>query len=445
MKHFCSLLLGLAVLCPSVAAGQTMESANDAVANMRVGWNLGNTLDAQSNDTTNMWIEAWTTRTPTDYETAWNQPVTTPELMQMMHDAGFNAIRVPVTWYPHMKTWQSNVPTWTPSTDTIGMTVNDEWMQRVHEVVDYVINTGMYCILNVHHDTGAHQTAWLVADEATFAKQKARYQSLWTQIANEFKDYGDHLIFEGYNEMLDKYDSWCFASFASPQKYDKAVADDAYKAINDYAQAFVDAVRATGGNNSQRNLVVNTYGSCDGRGTWNAHLLEPLKEMKLPSDNANGHLIFEVHTYPDLSNLQNAKNEVNSEFNNLQTYLAGKGAPVIIGEWGASDQDAYTNNRQNLLDFAKFFVSAAKEKGFATLYWMGISDGNDRTVPQFTQPDLKDSIINGYYGDGGFTGINSVAAEKKEDRTIFNLSGQKLKSVPSHEIYIQNGKKYIGK
>lgn len=451
MRHLLRLFFVTAVFVPALAMAQTMESANDAVANMRVGWNLGNTLESKSNDTTNMWIEAWTPRKPENYETAWGQVRATPELMQMMHDAGFNAIRVPVTWFPHMKeTWKlggSNGATWSPSADPIDSTVNREWMKRVHEVVDYVINTGMYCILNVHHDTGADNNAWLVADGNTFAKTEAYYKALWRQIANEFKDYGDHLVFEAYNEMLDKYDSWCFASFAAPGRYNKAVADDAYNAINNYAQTFVDVVRSTGGNNSQRNLIVNTYGSCDGRGNWNTHLTDPLTQMKRPTDSATGHIIFEVHSYPDVSNLQNAKNEVDGEFNKLTTYLASKGAPVIIGEWGASDGNAYTNNKQNLIDFARCFVENAKSHGFTTFYWMGLSDGQDRAVPQFTQPDLRDAIIKGYYGEGGYTGIKSITSANESvsqhDGAIYNVMGQRLNSVPQHGIYIRNGKKYV--
>ena len=103
--------------------------------------------------------------------------------------------------------------------------------------------------------------------------------------------------------MLDMKRSWCFASFAAQNHYDSAIANSAYNAINAYAQSFVDAVRATGGNNAQRNLIVSTYGACNGVGNWNAHLLDPLKEMRLPNDPAGeGHLLFEVHSYPDVTN-----------------------------------------------------------------------------------------------------------------------------------------------
>lgn len=193
------------------------------------------------------------------------------------------------------------------ATDDIGTKIQREWMDRIHEVVDYVIDVGMYCILNVHHDTGAASTAWLVADAATYAAQHKRFEEVWRQIAEEFKDYDEHLLFEGYNEMLDEKRSWCFASFASEGNYNQAMATEAYDAINSYAQTFVNAVRATGGNNAQRNLVVCTYGACDGSGNWNSHLKDPLKNMKLPDDKAENHIIFEVHSYPGDKTFANGK------------------------------------------------------------------------------------------------------------------------------------------
>ena len=364
-------VLLLTALC---GQGQTTELATETVRNMKVGWNLGNTLDAcNGKRVTDVTVS----------ETMWGQPVTRPELMQMMQEAGFGAIRVPVTWYPHIDDHNR---------------VDAQWMQRVHEVVDYVLQTGMYCILNVHHDTGAGDN-WLHANMSIYDEQKSHFEQLWQQIAEEFKDYGERLLFESYNEMLDKYDSWCFATFARPNGYNATDATDAYNAINSYAQSFVNTVRATGGNNSQRNLVVNTYGACCGEGNWNAHLQDPLKQMKLPTDTSEGHLIFQVHCYPNIENLTTTKNSVSQMFKYLNTYLAAKGAPVIIGEWGSSSGDDYMNRHDNLVKFIDYFVQQAKANNFATFYWMGISDGSTRTLPAFSQPDLARAILQAYYGN----------------------------------------------
>ena len=355
---------------------QSFETAAEAVKNMGVGWNLGNTLDANDGKECPDIVQS---------ETMWGQPVTKPELMKMMKEAGFGAIRVPVTWYPHMDENDK---------------VDPVWMARVHEVVDYVLNNGMYCILNVHHDTGEGKQ-WLHASMNTYNNVKARYEYLWKQIAEEFKDYGEKLLFESYNEMLDEYNSWCFASYASPSTYNATSAADSYEAINKYAQSFVDVVRATGGNNAKRNLIVNTYGACSGGGNWNDHLQDPLKEMKLPTDETagNGHLAFEVHAYPTLAD---GKGETDDFIKQLDTYLLTK-APVILGEWGSSNVDAaesdYMKDPVKYLDFVKYLVQKTKAKNIATFYWMGLSDGQYRSQPAFNQPDIAKAIVEAYYGD----------------------------------------------
>ena len=448
-----SLLFVCVLLVCISSKGADFETATDAVKNMGVGWNLGNTLDSNSGDINNMWIECFTSRTPSDYETAWRQVITTPELIKMMKDAGFNAIRLPVTWYPHMEAtfnsvkYVSSTQTLTPwdrTNDPIGTKIQKAWMQRVHEVVDYVISQGMYCILNIHHDTGSANTAWLIASESDYAQQKDCFIAIWQQIAEDFKDYDEHLLFEGYNEMLDPYRSWNFASFETPSRYDNTVATSAYNAINSFAQSFVDVVRATGGNNSQRNLIVSTYSASSGAGSWNQHLQDPLKYMKRPNDEVENHIIFEVHSYLDIKDLNDTKNVVNQMISALKSYLVAKGAPVIIGEWGTNVENGYALYRQNMLSFARYFVEQTKANDIGTFYWMGLSDGEHRSVPEFNQTDLKDAIIKGYYGDQGYTAIRPSIYQRSDDGTIYNLNGTPTAN-PYKGIFIQNGKKIIKK
>ncbi len=377
-------------------------SADETVAAMGAGWNLGNTLDSHSGDTTNMWLEGYGTGAIEQYETGWGQVPPTRELFKMMREAGFRAVRIPVTWYPHMGT-QFNIefvddkPLWRPSLYPVGNTVDTDWMAEVKRVVDAVLEADMYCIINVHHDTGAHNTHWLVASSENHAQNSARFKGLWKQIADTFKNYDGRLLFEGFNEMTDAADSWCFASFRTPSGYDAVMAADAYKTINAYNQDFVNAVRATGGNNATRNLVVNTYFACCGDGEWSDHIKDPLREMELPTDEATDHIIFEVHYYPVFSNLTEAKSNVDKMLEGLNTNLVSKGAPVILGEWGAGEDSpvSYGTDRDTYLGFAEYLVRQAKKSGIGTFHWMGISDGADRAVPKFTQPDLKDAIIRG--------------------------------------------------
>lgn len=348
------------------------EDARSAVANMGVGWNLGNTLDCMN-------IDAGRPDDWLFWETFWGQSKTTPELMQMMKNAGFGVIRVPVTWGVHM--------------DADGK-VYESWMNRVHEIVDYVIDAGMYCIVNVHHDTGEGDDKWLHASMNSYKAVEDKYIYLWEQIAEEFKDYGPRLLFESYNEMLDDRSSWCYASHNGG--YDAAFAADAYEAINTYAQTFVDVVRSSGGNNSSRNLIVNTYGACSGEGSWSKYLQDPLKEMKLPDDVVDNHIIFEVHAYPMIDDMEGMKKSVRKMFDDAEQYLVAKGAPVIFGEWGTFSENPTNEAR---IEFIDFFVTEAKSRNIGTIYWMGLTDGVSRSFPAFKEPDFAEAILKAYHGD----------------------------------------------
>lgn len=408
------------------ANAQTNETATEAVKNMGVGWNLGNTLDANGAKVSDPDNSAYWGCQGLESETYWGQARTSSALMKMMKEAGFGAIRVPVTWYNHM--------------DKNGK-VNAEWMKRVHEVVDYVIDNGMYCVLNVHHDTGAdgNSKSWLKADEAWYAKYKDKYEYLWKQIAEEFKDYDGKLLFESYNEMLDTNNSWCFASFAAPGSYNATLATSAYNAINSYAQSFVDVVRATGGKNADRNLIVNTYAACNGYGTWNSHLVDPVVKMNLPKDVVENHIIFEVHSYPAISSKNNQgvvsnrsmteiKKEIDGTISVLKSNLMSKGAPVIIGEWGTSNVDAgdgktdYDARKSLMMQFVDYYVSKAKANGIAMFYWMGLTDGAFRAEPAFSQPDLAERIVKAYHGSA----FNGKYPEPQKQTSITSFEGDIL-------------------
>ena len=392
-KKFTTAFIFMASLFSLQIQAQEFETATEAVKNMGVGWNLGNTLEANSQTYHDFTKDNYWGQQGLESETCWGQSKAKPELIKMMKDAGFGAIRVPVTWYNHM--------------DKDGK-VNAEWMKRVHEVVDYVINQGLYCIVNVHHDTGADDDSfksWIKADEANYTQNKARYENLWKQIAEEFKDYDEHLLFESYNEMLDKLSSWCFASYAAKGQYDATVATSAYNAINSYAQSFVTTVRNTGGNNATRNLVVNTYAACCGNGTWSDHLKEPLSQLTIPTDPAANHLMVQVHDYPNIANgIANVKKEIDDMVAAWNTHILSKGIPMILGEWGTANVDEgdgktdYDVRRDVMFEFVDYMIAKCKEHHVATFYWMGLSDGAYRSLPAFNQPDLAERIAKAYHG-----------------------------------------------
>ena len=392
-KGSAELRLGFSMKDPDPAPDTgSWENAASCARNMGVGWNLGNTLESNSADVDNMWIEAFTQRRPTDYENAWGQTDATRALIHMFKEAGFGAIRVPVTWYPHMGTVTvtvggDNKGHWDMSTWT-GYDVDPVWMARVKEVVEYVLDEGLYCILNVHHDTGTASTGWLRADEAVYAAVRERYCSLWTQIATKFEPYGEKLVFESFNEMLDKAGTWNYSS------------ETANGVINKYNADFVATVRATGGNNASRNLILNTYAaSPDPRA---------LQGFVLPTDPARDHLLAEVHSYApyrfafEQENPQNNQTvfdaacdrEVRSIVDAMGSYLVAKGIPCVLGEFG---MDTNTRAESEVAKQAACYVSQAAKYNIPCFYWMGLIDGkDDRAAPRWTKPVLRDALLQAY-------------------------------------------------
>lgn len=423
MKFY--LLLSLFATSALTIQAQITETATDAVKNMGLGWNLGNTLDANTGKGTNFEDASYWGQQGLDSEYCWGQPATTSELITMMKNAGFGSIRVPVTWYNHM--------------DKDG-NVDKAWMARVHQVVDYVIDNGLYCVLNVHHDTGAGGTDfkhWIQASEDNFTQNRARFEKLWQQIAEEFKDYGKELVFEGYNEMLDPISSWNYASFAASGQYNATIATSAYNAINQYAQSFVNTVRATGGNNESRNLIVSTYAASNGSGDWNAHLKDPVTKLNMPDDKTAGHIIFEVHAYPTIADSNTGKpytstvikKNIDNMITILKDNLVSKGGPVIIGEWGTSSVDKsgatdYDLHKTEFFQFVDYFIQQTKAEGIGTFYWMGLTDGFFRSVPAFSQADLAERMAKAYHGS--------------------NFEGQYPDFSANEEVVVFEGSKKIG-
>ena len=346
------------------------ESAVNAVKNMGIGTNFGNCTDVVA-----MWMNM-NSNSVTDFEKAWGQVPTTKPMVDFLKKNGFNSVRIPVTWFQHMKK---------------DGTVDEAWMNRIQEIVDYVIDNGMYCILNVHHDTGADSDDvkhWIKADEANYNENKEKFEYLWTQIATRFKNYDHHLVFEGYNEMLDANNTWNAPKDAS-----------SYKGLNGYAQSFVNAVRATGGNNATRNLIVNTYAAACGN--------DVLNNLTIPTDKVEGHIAVEVHTYSPWDWFAKGKwdascsKEIADMFTRLNSKFISKGIPCIIGEYGTHGSKSVSKNSsaseiQAAADQAADIVKQAKAYGVATFYWTSIFSEKDRTVPQWTLPIVVEAMKKAY-------------------------------------------------
>lgn len=336
-------------------------TSQQLVEDMTFGWNLGNTLDVCQADRDgdgkiNEHVEAGE---KVD-ETLWGNPKATKELFTSLKKNGVNAVRIPVTWRDHM--------------DSNG-NIDREWMDRVQQVVDYAYSQGMYVIINVHHDGGGDPKfgAWIIEesqkDYNTFLK---KYKNIWKQIAERFKNYSDYLIFESMNEV----------GFDTLYNKNKA---DAYNLINKINQDFVDIIRATGGNNAKRHLLIAGYytdieRTCDSL-------------YKMPDDKA-GRCILSVHYYTPWDFCTCDRKHTwgtNSEVRQMETLIGkmkknfvDKGIPVIIGEYAASGSDL-----SSCIFFIEKLNKLCSDYGIATFIWDSGSQVNRKTykwrTPQYLE------------------------------------------------------------
>lgn len=301
-------------------------TADQMVAEMGTGWNLGNTMDGHTGFT--------------PLETLWQPYVTTKELITAVHDAGFNTVRIPVTWGNMIN-------------DENGYSINEQWMARVQEIVDYCVSQDMYCIINIHHD-GAEQTGWLRVGAQDLGPVKEKFAGVWKTIAERFKDYDEHLIFEAMNEVV------------GPDNSDAGIKKD-MQVIMELNQIFVDTVRATGGNNAKRWLSV------PGRYTNIVNTTKEAYGFEMPKDEA-GHLFLAVHDYDWLFGLaENMTNRTYSEISakNLEANMqklsrfVDAGYPVILGEYGAIDK----NNTSERAYYAEAVNYMCKNIGIVPVWW----------------------------------------------------------------------------
>lgn len=347
---------------PSQTAGKMRNiTSQQLVEDMTFGWNLGNTLDVCQADRDgdgkiNEHVEA---EEKVD-ETLWGNPKATKELFTSLKKNGVNAVRIPVTWRDHM--------------DSNG-NIDREWMDRVQQVVDYAYSQGMYVIINVHHDGGGDPKfgAWIIEesqkDYNTFLK---KYKNVWKQIAERFKNYSDYLIFESMNEV----------GFDTLYNKNKA---DAYNLINKINQDFVDIIRATGGNNAKRHLLIAGYytdieRTCDSL-------------YKMPDDKA-GRCILSVHYYTpwdfctcDIKHTWGTNSEVRQMetlIGKMKKNFVDKGIPVIIGEYAASGSDL-----SSCIFFIEKLNKLCSDYGIATFIWDSGRQVNRKTykwrTPQYLE------------------------------------------------------------
>lgn len=298
------------------ASGFDTLSSIDVMHEMLIGYNLGNALESYDRIGVN---EDGVIDLELFYETLFGNPIITDSLINYISDVGIQAVRLPITW-GNMIDPQSN-------------TIKIDRLERVKYLVDRIIQNGMYCIINVHHD-GSHKWKKIVFDSSYHQKSMPYFTNLWWQIGNYFKDYGYKLLFEPYNEVTDSSGSMT----ANSSKEAIAVT---------YAQAFINIIRSLGGNNANRFLVIPNYGGVS--------LMSELSFATI-NDSATDKLLLTTHSYP-------SGESASSDISNAKTRSDNLGIGVIIDEIGTMPADRYDLN----------FVTSVRENadryGIATFWW----------------------------------------------------------------------------
>lgn len=336
-----ALLVCILMLPCAKAKELNGKTAAEIVAEMGIGYNIGNTLDATGYNVHNIY----------GHETSWGNPVIDQALLQRIKDAGFDTVRIPITWYRHV----SKDGTYT---------IDPAFMARVKEVVDYAYACDLYVIINMHHE------AWINVStlDKDYEQIGVQLSAMWKQVAEAFADYDQHLIFEGMNEPR-------MAGTSLEWTGNKAGFD----AVNYLTQVFVDAVRTDAkGNNGERCLMIPGYAASSSA--------QAMAAIKLPMINGETaeNLIVSVHCYSpyDFCLSDNQKtfdpenkghtSSIDSVFENVERFFLNRGIPVVIGETGATNTDHNTAERAK---WAYYMGSKAAAYGVPIVIWDNGHDG----------------------------------------------------------------------
>lgn len=352
---------------PSPGIMRDMTSM-EITADMTLGWNLVNTLDvcAADRDGDGQVNEAPAAGEAVD-ETLWGNIYATQELFDTLKASGVNAVRIPVTWRDHM----GAAPDYT---------IDELWMDRVQQVVDYAYSIGMYVILNLHHDGGGDPKfgAWIRDAQSDYDGTLARYKAVWTQIADRFKDYSDYLIFESMNEV----------------GFDDVNESDAYVLLNKLNQEFVNLIRASGGNNAKRHLLIAGY--------WTDIAMTSNVQYRMPNDPEN-RCILSLHYYTpwefcttDIQYTWGTDAEVDVLYEKMGIVKASfidKGIPVIMGEFGTGE----TNDLASRIFFFEYVTKLCKDMGVPAFIWSNTA--LNRNTLEWQYDGLLEALLRAASGE----------------------------------------------
>lgn len=352
-------------------------SGEELIQDMGAGWNLGNTMDGHTGFTPG--------------ETVWQPYRTTKELIRSVHDMGFNTVRIPVTWG-------------TMIDDDNNYAINEKWMSRVQDIVDYCVSLDMYAIVNIHHD-GAEQTGWLRIATSDQAALEEKFAAVWENIATTFKDYDEHLILESMNEV---------------QGVNMTVVEE-NAVIMKLNQIFVDTVRETGSNNEQRFLMV------PGKYNYIDSVCNEKNQFSLPEDSVENRLIVSVHDYSPWTFCGTENTHTTScndrtianndkELKPLYDTYTSKGIPVVVGEYGCINK----NNTQERAFYLEAMNRIFRKYKLVGVYWdQGWYDRSqepadysfsiiDRSTGKPIDKIVTDGMLRGIMGLSGETDATTL-------------------------------------
>jgi len=415
----------------------TSVSSMDLAKQMKVGWNLGFTLQS---------VRWWDNNYSLDSEISWGDPYTTKEMIEYPKSKGYSTIRIPVTWFNHIIDDQ--------------YTIDPDWMKRVKTVVDWAIDAGYYVILNEHESVhGESQTpmsnpikygeGYIVRNNPEDIAESERFlKAIWTQIATAFNgSYDEHLIFETMNEPRNSYHEheWWPGqklSWVDATNCEECLAD--YKILNDYNKVCLDAIRATSGNNAHRFVMIPAL--CTG---------EPpaLNDyFKLPKDTISNKLILTVHNYLMGATEQEIENKFSSEIENklkslcsqLNEKFIKKGIPVIVGETGAFKTIPLTER----IKWITFYSKLTSSYGMPLIYWDGgqthAVEGMiefDKINLKFYEPDFVQAMLDNWKCEDNnesdiiFNGIVDLSKLPEYDASIQGLVKEFNNPLSNYEIF----------
>lgn len=377
-KKILSLVMTAAMLIASgcsagAPASDGVITATQMAEKMGIGLNLGNTMEAYNSGGCETieyeWIPTCGSNTPFDYEKQWGASITTQETIDGIKEAGFDTVRIPVFWGNMME----NDGTYT---------INPEYMARVRAIVDYAQNAGLYTVINIHHFDE------FIIRRNSLEDCRKIFTNLWTQIAEEFRDYPYNLVFEGYNEYLGG------SQFDESGKLVEPERADAFNMANTLNQTFVDAVRATGGNNAERVLIVSGY--------WTNIDLTTSAEFIVPTDTVSDRIMVSVHYVDNAiywSNMvggQEWLDYIDNQCELLKKAFTDKGIPVFLGETTSIYPDSnfasdavHTNSTECL----EIVLDKLNEYGFVPVLWDTTNNFYSRMICEVKRESDKELIL----------------------------------------------------